>query len=106
MTFTSRGYNPPSPQARTASLVPRLHLSYLDPVDVHATHAAAAVDEKDEFTLGFPEVGLHSPQIRAEIQHDDRVVGDVLVEAFPYNLRLPQPRKGVGGGGKSVGLLF
>lgn len=61
---------------------------YLGTVDVHTAHAPAAVYQEDKLSLGFPEARLHSPQVRAEVEHDDRVVGDVLVQPLPDDFRL------------------
>lgn len=71
-------------------------LRYLDEADVHAAHAPTAVYEKYKLPLGFPEVWLDGSQVRAEIQHDHRVVRDVLVQTFPDDFRLQQARKELG----------
>lgn len=66
---------------------------YLGTVDVHATHAPAAVYQEDELSLGFLEAWLHSPQVRAEVEHDDSMVGDVLVQPLPDDFRLKESRR-------------
>lgn len=102
-------YNyPPSPPNEHSSalnshrcsltLIPGWHAGaspparYLDAGDVHAAHAPAAVDEEDKLPLGFPEVGLNRPQVRAEVEHNDGVVGDVLVQPLPDDFRLRERR--------------
>lgn len=66
---------------------------YLGTVDAHSAHAPAAVQQEDELSLGFPKAWLHSPQVRAEIEHDDSVVGDVLVQPLPDDFRLKESRR-------------
>lgn len=61
--------------------------------NVHTTHAPTAVYQEDELSLGFPEAWLHSPQVRAEVEHDDRVVGDVLVQPLPDDFHLKESRR-------------
>lgn len=102
-------YNyPPSPHNEHSSALSNPHCSlifipcwhtgtsppawYLDAVDVHAAHASTAVYEEDKLSLGFPEVWLDGPQVRAEVEHDDRVVGDVLVQPLPDNFSLQERR--------------
>lgn len=53
----------------------------LDTVDVGAAHAAAAIDEEDEFAVNFAQVRAEGLEVRAEVEHDHGVVEDVLVEA-------------------------
>ena len=57
-----------------------LRLNYLHAVDVDPAHAAAAVDEEDEFSVHLPQVGADGLEVRAEVQHDHGVVEDVLME--------------------------
>lgn len=54
----------------------------LDPDDVGATHAAALVDEEEDFPGDRLEVSRHTAHLRAEVQHQDRVVEDVFVESL------------------------
>lgn len=103
-------YNyPPSPHNEHSSalsnphcsliFIPRWHAGtsppawYLDAVDVHAAHASAAVYEEDKLSLGFLEVRLDGPQVRAEVEHDDGVVGDVLVQPLPDDFCLQERRR-------------
>lgn len=103
-------YNyPPSPHNEHSSALNNPHRSlifilrwhggtsppalYLDTVDVHAAHASAAVYEEDKLSLGFLEVWLEGPQVRAEVEHDDGVVGDVLVQPLPDDIRLQERRR-------------
>lgn len=103
-------YNyPPSPHNEHSSALSNPHRSlifiphwhagtfppawYLDAVDIHAAHASAAVYEEDKLSLGFPEVWLDGPQVRAEVEHDDGVVGDVLVQSLPDDFRLQERRR-------------
>lgn len=66
---------------------------YLGTADAHTTHAPAAVHQEDELALGFPEAWLHSPQVRAEVEHDNRVVGDVLAQPLPDDFHLKESRR-------------
>lgn len=66
---------------------------YLHAVDVHTTHASAAVYEEDELSLGFPEAWLGGPQVGAEVEHDDRVMGDVLAQPLPDDFCLQEGRR-------------
>lgn len=103
-------YNyPPSPPNEHSSalnshrcsltLIPGWHagapspVRYLNAGDVHPAHAPAAVDEEDKLPLGLLEVGLDGPQVRAEVEHDDGVVGDVLVQPLPDDFRLQERRR-------------
>lgn len=76
---------------------------YLDAVDAAAAHAPAAVHQEDKLAGGFAEILLGRPQVRAEVQHDDRVVGDVLVQALPDDFCLQGRRRGKAAGAASCG---
>lgn len=54
---------------------------HLDTVDVDAAHAATAINEEDEFAVNFAQVRADGLEVRAEVEHDHRVVEDVLMEA-------------------------
>lgn len=58
----------------------KLRSKYLHTVDVNAAHAAAAVNEEDKLAVNLPQVGADGLEVRAEVQHDHRVVEDVLME--------------------------
>lgn len=53
---------------------------YLHTVDVNATHAAAAINEEDKFTVNLPQVRADGLELWTEVQHHHRVVEDVLME--------------------------
>ena len=55
-------------------------MTHFHTADVHPAHAAAAVDQEDELALGAHEVRGHGLEVGTEVQHDHRVVEDVLVE--------------------------
>lgn len=76
-----------SPQGRGSSY------RYLDTVNVGPTHAAAPVNEEDELPMGLSQVRLDRLEVRAEVEHDDRMVGNVLVEAFPDDFCLEEKGK-------------
>lgn len=59
-------------------------------MDVGPTHAAASVDEEDELPMGLSQVRLHRLEVRTEVEHDDRMVGNVFVEAFPDDFCLEE----------------
>lgn len=59
-------------------------LEYLHSFNVAPTHAAAAVNEENEFAVDLPQVGADGFEVRAEVDHDHRVVEDVFVES-PVN---------------------
>lgn len=61
---------------------------HLDPVDVDAAHAATAIDEEDEFAVDSAQVGADGLEVRTEVEHDHRVVEDVLVEASADDVHL------------------
>lgn len=63
-------------------------MRHLDTVDVDAAHAATAVDEEDEFAMDPPQVGADRLEVGAEVEHDHRVVEDVLVEAPANDIHL------------------
>lgn len=54
---------------------------HLHMVDVDAAHAATAIDEEDEFSVNVAQVRPDGLEVRTEIEHDHRVVEDVLMEA-------------------------
>lgn len=66
------------------------HTRYLDALDAGPAHAAAPVDEKDELPVGLSQVGLHRLEVRAEVEHDDRMVGNVFVETLPDDFCLEE----------------
>lgn len=66
------------------------HTRYLDALDAGPAHAAAPVDEKDELPVGLSQVGLHRLEVGAEVEHDDRVVGNVFVETLPDDFCLEE----------------
>lgn len=66
---------------------------YLGTADAHTTHAPAAVHQEDELSLGCPEAWLHSAQVRAEVEHEDRVMGDVLVQSLPDDFHLKKKQE-------------
>lgn len=63
---------------------------YLDAVDVGLAHAATPVDEEDELPVRLPQVCLHRLEVRTEVEHDDRVVGNVFVKTFPDDFCLEE----------------
>lgn len=62
-------------------------------MDVGPTHAAAPVNEEDKLAMGLPQVRLERLEVRTEVEHDDRMVGNVLVEAFPDDFCLEEKEK-------------
>lgn len=62
-------------------------------MDIGPTHAAAPVNEEDKLAMGLPQVRLERLEVRTEVEHDDRMVGDVLVEAFPDDFCLEEKEK-------------
>lgn len=68
--------------------ISRFILRHLDAVDVDTAHAAAAVDEEDEFPVNLPQVGADGLEVGAEVEHDYRVVEDVLVEPSANDIHL------------------
>lgn len=59
-------------------------LEYLHSFNVAPTHAAAAVNQEYEFAVDLPQVRADWFEVRAEVDHDHRVVEDVLMES-PVN---------------------
>lgn len=66
------------------------HTRYLDTLDAGPAHAAAPVDEKDELPVRLSQVGLHRLEVGAEVEHDDRVVGNIFVETLPDDFCLEE----------------
>lgn len=66
------------------------HTRYLDALDTGPAHAAAPVDEKDELPVRLSQVGLHRLEVRAEVEHDDRMVGNIFVETLPDDFCLEE----------------
>lgn len=62
-------------------------------MDIGPTHAAAPVNEEDELAMGLSQVRLDRLEVRTEVEHDDRMVGNVLVEAFPDDFCLEEKEK-------------
>lgn len=61
---------------------------HLDTVDVDAAHAAAAIDEEDKFAMNFAQVRADGLEVWTEVEHDHRVVEDVLMEASADDIHL------------------
>jgi hypothetical protein len=40
--------------------------------------------------MGLSQVRLHRLEVRTEVEHDDRMVGNVFVEAFPDDFCLEE----------------
>lgn len=59
-------------------------------MEVCLTHAVAPVNEEDELPVGLSQVWLHRLEVRAEVKHDDRMVENVFVEAFPDDFCLEE----------------
>lgn len=70
--------------ARNTTAYTRLRLKYLHTVDVNPAHAAAAVNEEDKLAMNLPQVRANRLEVWAKVQHDHRVVEDVLMES-PVN---------------------
>lgn len=66
------------------------HTQYLDALDVGLARAAAPIDEEDELPMCLPRVGLHRLEVRTEVEHDDRVVGNIFVETLPDDFCLEE----------------
>lgn len=79
----------------TGNITPHtpLGLKYLHTVDVHAAHAAAAVNEEDKLAVNLPQVGADGLEVGTEVQHDHRVVEDVFVEAPVDNIHLEKGQR-------------
>lgn len=66
---------------------------HLHTVDADPTHAAAAVNEEDELAMNLPQVWADGLEVGAEVQHDHRVVKDVLMEAPVNDVYLEKDQK-------------
>lgn len=60
------------------------NIKYLHTVNVDPAHAAAAVNEEDKLAVNLPQVWADRLEVRAKVQHDHRVVEDVLMKS-PVN---------------------
>lgn len=67
---------------------PTPRLKYLHAVDVNPAHAAAAVNEEDKLAVNLPQVCADGLEFRAKVQHDHRVVEDVLMEPSVNDVHL------------------
>lgn len=75
------------------SNIPSLRLKYLHAVDVNPAHAAAAVNEEDKLAVNLPQVWADRLEVGAKVQHDHRVVEDVLMESSVNDIYLEKNKK-------------
>lgn len=75
------------------SNIPSLRLKYLHAVDVNPAHAAAAVNEEDKLAVNLPQVWADRLEVGAKVQHDHRVVEDVLMESSVNDIYLEMNKK-------------
>lgn len=68
-------------------------LKYLHSFDVPPAHAAAAVDEEYEFAVDLPQVRADGFEVRAEVDHDHRVVEDVFMQPPVNDVYLERRRE-------------
>lgn len=70
-----------------------ISVKYLHAVNVNSTHAAAAVNEEDKLAMNLPQVWADGFELRTKIQHDHRVVEDVLMEPSVNDVYLKTGQK-------------
>lgn len=68
-------------------------LEYLHSFNVAPAHAAAAVNEEYEFAVDLPQVRADRFEVRAEVDHDHRVVEDVFMESSVNDIYLKRKQK-------------
>lgn len=65
-----------------------LPAAHLYAMDVGATHAAAAIDEEQQFSGGFVQLQRFTQQVGAEVEHQDGAAQNVFVVSLPHKLQL------------------
>lgn len=65
-----------------------LPAAHLHAADGGATHAAAAVNEEQQFSGGFVQLQRFPQQVGTEVEHQDGAAQDVLVVSLPHKLQL------------------
>ena len=61
-------------------------------MDVGATHAATAVNKKQQLSGGFVQLQRLMQQVGTEVEHQDGAAQNVLVVSLPHKLQLQAKR--------------
>lgn len=67
--------------------------NHLHSFNVAPAHAAAAVNEEYEFAVDLPQVRADRFEVRAEVDHDHRVVEDVFMESSVNDIYLKRKQE-------------